>query len=132
MEANRFRFRAWDKTHKIMSSIEDLENMSDGRMRSAKPAKDTFQGLFPELCGDIVWMQSTGLLDKNGKEIFEGDLLKWQAAPERPISTFPVSWNNNGYWQWGDHLPLSWEMGVVGNIYENPELLSPDSAAAPK
>ena len=72
-------------------------------------------------------MQFTGLLDKDGKEIYEGDIFK------RDNDTYEVSWNGtDAEWQaWKSkmeylHLDI-YEVEtaeVIGNIYENPELIS--------
>ena len=69
--------------------------------------------------GDVV-EQYTGLKDKNGKEIYEGDIVKlWDREPEL------VVWDN----LIGAYDPLSWETfdtdecEIIGNIHENPELL---------
>jgi hypothetical protein len=65
-------------------------------------------------------MQYTGLRDKNGKEIYEGDIVKWvntHAVVEFREGEFIASIHRRGdmtYWQ---------ACVVVGNIYENPELL---------
>jgi len=77
---------------------------------------------------DGVLMQSTGLYDKNGTEIFEGDIFK------APFDIGPAGFSmckgvveydlEQGY-QW-QYLLLS-ELEIMGNIYENPELLEKEN-----
>lgn len=83
------------------------------------------------------WSQYTGLKDKNGKEIYEGDILRVDYS-KRVIE---VAWRK-GSWvanYQGEYLcPLmgipgfagyeSEEIEVIGNIYENPELLGVNNA----
>jgi len=71
---------------------------------------------------DNPLMQYTGLHDKNGKEIYEGDIvrLKWKDAGNHAKQTIrSVQWNGNGY---GCAL-TEYECEVIGNVWENPELL---------
>jgi len=69
-----------------------------------------------------VIMQYTGLRDKNGTEIYEGDLLKIT----NPLLPDPhiirrVVWHNHSARYAG--IPLVHECEVIGNVYSNPELL---------
>lgn len=71
-------------------------------------------------------MQFSGLLDKNGKEIFEDDVIKW-SFKEEPNKEYTdvVKWEECGFFiEGGAPLSVATEISeVIGNIYENPELL---------
>nr|DAS38889.1 MAG TPA: YopX protein [Caudoviricetes sp.] len=78
---------------------------------------------------DLNLMQSTGLKDKNGKEIFEGDILYGYAGEDFweivEFDTEEGKWIRKDIW-YNSKLGLSENnefMEIVGNIYENPELL---------
>jgi len=79
---------------------------------------------------DIDVMQFTWLLDKNGKEIYEGDIVKWQDRIGREY-IYPVTWSENkcGYILESENFSL-WiyknykNFQIIWNIYENPELLN--------
>jgi len=72
-------------------------------------------------------MQFTGLHDKDGKEIYEGDIVIWPHFNDGPL---PISYNSNECVFVADKLdgtPDSWldsTCEVIGNIHENPELLN--------
>jgi len=120
---DRFKFRAWDKTQKIMVEFDlyDQDCYHLGRLQRAE------QPVYEENC-EI--MQCTGLKDKNGKLIFEGDIL------QTPLGIFEVFYRDGfaAFYvrqdNWIDllHNPME-KIGniewfeIIGNIYENPELL---------
>lgn len=78
-------------------------------------------------------MQYTGLKDKNGKEIYEGDICKVinyasDYLKVRGKMYCVISWSNTtGFYGKGFGIPTTFSIGeefeVIGNIYENPELL---------
>ena len=87
---------------------------------------DEYSGL---IIDDVILMQSTGLVDKNGKEIFEGDIVKMAKDVYSEPAYYEVVRHRGGAYrleskQHGCELWLRHtDCEVVGNIYENKELL---------
>ena len=77
---------------------------------------------FPQLLNEgDEYLQFTGLLDKNGKEIYESDLIIFNSQEKKNR----VEWLKDGCWGINGH-PLGLaasQAEIIGNIYENPELL---------
>ncbi|PKE36853.1 hypothetical protein CW670_02675 [Macrococcoides caseolyticum] len=72
---------------------------------------------------DRVLMQATGLTDKNGKEIFEGDIVKyWENIGyiEFYQGSWVINWNDGSLFDLYDNDN---NLEVLGNIHEHPELL---------
>lgn len=140
------KFRVWDKDYKRMHTVGDFHHDSleideennifffNLQCMEGSPHK----GINPEECAYRL-MQYTGLKDKNGKEIYEGDIVKTHKG-----YLMKVHWYNNGfklmfkfkrkyqgeeYWETTKDIELDssddkrWGYEVIGNIYENPELL---------
>ena len=76
----------------------------------------------------VAVMQYTGLKDKNGREIYEGDVRcgKYYFQSEQQTSYQVMKWDEKNacfYWD-GPEIPDFVGVEVIGNIYENPELLA--------
>jgi uncharacterized phage protein (TIGR01671 family) len=126
------RFRAWNVITKTMIDLKKITPLALNM--------DT-DGLFIPFSDGLLLMQYTGLKDKNGKEIYEGDILspgytedelfvvvfddtKARFAEKRVSKKYPT---HAGFIMDGSFLRtnmLSQKVEIIGNIYENPELLT--------
>jgi uncharacterized phage protein (TIGR01671 family) len=122
------KFRAWDYAYDKMVMFPSLFELFD--KYEHEPSR-------------FVLQQFTGLLDKNGKEIFEGDIVYYNQGlsmggvnslgkyeiPRLMDGTRVVVWKDKGFEWDGSFAGLMFCKGgedkfeVIGNIYENPELL---------
>ncbi len=138
-----FKFRVWDLVTKTMQDVPAIFYASGEKLKMVNMSEN----------GRFEFMQYTGLKDSNGKEIYEGDFVRYyeqgydpneqddeeQLAPD--TTTVLIYWNDDGKclainWRygeiditsvgWGHEWILNSEYDyheVIGNIYENPELL---------
>lgn len=123
------KYRAWDSWQKRMSAVDRIYIDTKGVR-----LYDDFGEYWRDF-SDVELMQSTGLYDKNGKEIFEGDIVQF----EDYYMESDLPYINNGIVEWsqgrfnitnrcsvdmedlldGEFLDLT----TIGNIYDNKELL---------
>ena len=118
------KFRAWDKKLKKMFEVSfiDLDTKLIGLNIDLEIIIFDFE--------DIILMQSTGLKDKNGKEVFVGDIIKCTRGCPHEVY---LEKEYGGTYVGG--MPAIYLKGIkegyawtgaeeiLGNIYENPELL---------
>lgn len=115
------KFRAWDKIVNKMFAPSMINK--DGDVRHTYEGGETW---LLKATGSFVLMQYTGLKDKKGKEIYEGDLCKKYYKGE--WVTLQIAWNPLGMWsvKWKDgylnnyHIH-SGNLEVIGNVYEKLE-----------
>jgi uncharacterized phage protein (TIGR01671 family) len=100
------KFRAWDK--KARNMIMGLPVHSAVAQKIVTKSVDLLTN-FPSEDDKFILMQFTGLKDKNGKQIYEGDVLKYEKY------IINVEWNEEA----GND-----DFEIIGNVYENPELLT--------
>ena len=142
MKQRIIKFRSWDTKplegkSKMIYGIDKIKEFYDG----IELIDELLNGVAPE----VKIMQFTGLKDKNGKEIYEGDIINWFA--DGIEKTAIVIWRSCGwcaerfdkdlnvferYYQFSNFIPVEinregkedmFDGEVIGNIYENPELL---------
>lgn len=129
------KFRAWDKKYKMMMKVNKINFEENTAWLEADNGDHESRHTLTRELKDILLMQSTGLHDKNGVEIYEGDIVRWfstvleksewtgtviRDGAEMCIQTSKISRTSGGML---NVLARDEAIKVIGNVYEQPELL---------
>ena len=115
------RFRAWDKEKKIMGIFPNLYIGMKGEL-----LVNIGDHQFRDVGKQYIIQQFTGLHDRNGKEIYEGDMVKYSVENDEFVGEIHFA---SLQFRIGKLYPTDRLMGwhktfeIIGNIYEHPELL---------
>ena len=118
------KFRGWGRKDKKMITHIELGSFDDGLVFGAIGLDND------SYVEDFEWMQYTGLNDKNGKEIYEGDIVKGSNKQQGIIewikidTCFAVQTYKKEIWTVGKFREYSGGIEVIGNVYENKDLLN--------
>ena len=121
------KFRAWDSAKKEM--FKDTFAITESGQVVVVEQESVASSPDYVFVDHLVIMQSTGIKDKNGKEVFEGDIVKMAKDVYSEPTYYEVVRHHGGAYrleskQHGCELWLRHtDCEVVGNVYENPELL---------
>ena len=122
------KFRVWDIVKKAMSEVQAI----------VFTEKKVYPIYFKEIrryipFSEAILMQSTGLFDKNGKEIFESDIVEWEHKDTGQLVRGIVKYDTElGFWgmtdvRFNDLTAIGYlanqRVTVLGNIYENKDLV---------
>lgn len=110
------KFRAWDKKY-MYYDLDYLQSRGSIVLGGMGDCFDLSSEIDLE---HVKLMQSTGLKDKNGKEIYEGDIVKHEYNKGQSDVFFDLG-RFQPFSYLGSYMGSEYE--VIGNIYENPELL---------
>lgn len=147
---DRFKFRCWHKPTKTMYEVFDFnENFIRATPDLVVPSIRTLNAI------DCVLIQCTGLKDKYGALIYEGDILDLYVSAKKlyryqvkfeigsfmlvsqdEIFDFQNKWNDNVYplsqlyFEYQNVENSIWKCEIIGNIYETPELLNENQKRA--
>lgn len=129
------KFRAWDKKNKVIRDVWSINWSYEGKNLKAITVA-TNQVINEEYLlreGEFELIGFTGLKDKNGIEIYDGDVVEiihpcWheKATTEFVNGSFifkQVNGEEKSCIPGWTFMREKWELKVIGNIYENPELL---------
>jgi uncharacterized phage protein (TIGR01671 family) len=118
------KFRAWDKYSKYMFELDDKDFFVNNNGVYERESIDYAGDVYNNISDRLILMQYTGLKDKNGVEIYEGDLVIGTGK----INPYPIIFDDGcfGYDSGEGLLELDFErhMEVIGNIHQHPDLLN--------
>ena len=118
------KFRAWNRKSHRMLTVGSFDTINSGQTPRRLKGPEIDMLVYVKV-DDCILMQYTGLKDKNGVEIYEGDILRgidiWTypgvVTFDKEVGAFVWTWGE----EWG-RIEYCF-LGIIGNIHENPELL---------
>jgi uncharacterized phage protein (TIGR01671 family) len=127
------KFRAWDNEAKRMMEF-DFESIHGGKLIFVNSRNNEKHFDLEEM----TIMQYTGLKDRNGKEIYDGDVVRIYYPPEigsaKGLTVNPIQWvgvvaweNESKRWDYsgvGFNIASDEIIEVIGNVFEHPELVN--------
>ena len=116
------KFRAWLIKRKAMAGVYTL-GLTGIEYTTVSVSKELWSGVGNE---DMVLMQYTGLSDKNGKDIYEGDVVtnvKFKDGSDYNNVNLHIYYENAHFGVGMANLSDVKELEVIGNMFENPDLI---------
>lgn len=133
------KLRAWDKKSKVMVDLDGFKYVGKAHIQLFYRDEDDCSATCTSLLENIEIMQYTGSQDKNGKKICESDIVIYPDASPCGDSGEWDCFTNTGVVDYDeetisfyftervsiemDEIDINTEVEVIGNFYENPELL---------
>ena len=125
------KFRAWDREKKKMYEVENI------CFYGHKSVTLQYNPVIKKAIEDIEIMQCTGMKDSTGKEIYEGDIVVVGQDTGNKYDRYIMTFNDDSHsylakqqGTLGSYIgPGYWndKLMVIGNIYDNPEMLGGDA-----
>lgn len=131
MEKREIKFRAWITDHHTKKSFMFYQKDQYLQSFLQRCVFNSSDGREHEKYGNYQLLQFTGLKDKNGREIYEGDIIKYaldNMEPETGQTEYieEVTFSD-GMFCLENYTPVSivndWPCEIVGNVFETPELI---------
>lgn len=134
--ARTVKFEAWVKSQGVMYTVRTIRFDEQGVMMlylSDRQGRESERGLLIDQLNEVILREYTGINDRHGKPIYEGDILHVRFGRHR----VEVRWKTLGFafWNLGTQ---QWQLlyasdlkqiEVIGNRYEHPELLNEEVSA---
>lgn len=126
------KFRAWDKLTDTIQDVLDI-NFIEKTVTVSQKGIVWYKHDNLRSCEDVILMQSTGVEDKNGVEIFEGDIVRRARPCKSEDEIMHIGFANGSFYttffpDWCrtslfSYIEFGNQVEIIGNIYEQPELL---------